>query len=280
MSIEEYKRLAQDLKKLRVVQIDFTGGEPTISPFLEKIIPLFDPGSNYISISTNGVGPLTEEQLLKYRVLGVDALMISIDSINPKEHDDFRRKQGALSETLKTIALAKKTGLTVFACVVIHHKNLYTKGLEDLLSFTKQNGIVLHFALAVPAGDWSDFENFRKEFMLTKEDKIHVRKIMEGNPHTRFDFSVNIKQWGCPAGAEKIYITPYGDVIPCPFIQISFGNIRQESVIAIRKRMFEENRISQYFNQCLAAEDQEFISKYLTRTFIEKDLPIPHDRIF
>ncbi len=30
---------------------------------------------------------------------------------------------------------------------------------------------------------------------------------------------------GCPAGMEKIYITPYGDVIPCPFIHIGFGNI-------------------------------------------------------
>jgi len=280
LSIKEYEKLAEDMRKLGVVQLDFTGGEPTIYPHLEKMIHLFSPDSIYISISTNGIGPLLEEQLLKYRKLGVDSLMISVDSMDSREHDAFRQKKGALSETLETIKLSKKVGLSVFICVVIHHKNLHSKGLEDLLKFTKDKNLIINFALAVPAGDWSDFELFKKEFMLTKEDKVYVREVVKKNYHARFDFGINLKKWGCPAAVEKIYVTPYGDVIPCPFIQISFGNIRNESVIEIRKKMLNEKRISQYFNQCLAAEDREFIDNYLPKTFDEKELPVSYGQIF
>lgn len=280
LSLAEYKRLAEDFKRMGIVQIDFTGGEPTIYPHLEELVAIFNPASTYVSISTNGIGPLTREKLLRYRKAGVDSLMVSVDSIDPDEHDAFRQKRGALSETLGTVGLAKKLGFSVFVCIVIHHRNLYSKKLDALLAFTRKNGIIINFALAVPAGNWNDFECFKKDFMLTKKDKIYVREVMKKNYHARFDFSINLKKWGCPAAAEKIYITPYGDVMPCPFIQVSFGNVRNESILSIRKRMLEEKRISEYFNQCLAAEDEVFIHRYLSKTFGQKDLPVPYEKVF
>lgn len=59
LTIDDYKTLAAGLRKLGVVAVDFTGGEPTILKKLEEIIPLFNPRATYLSISTNGIGPLT-----------------------------------------------------------------------------------------------------------------------------------------------------------------------------------------------------------------------------
>lgn len=232
------------------------------------------------ALTVKGIAHLKKEQLLEFKRLKVDSLIVSIDSMAPAEHDTFRQKHGALAETLETINLAKKLGFSVVICVVIHRKNLYTKGVEDLLEFAKKENIIINFALGVPAGNWNDFKLFKKDFMLDKEDKLYARELIKKNYHARFDFALNLKKWGCPAATEKVYITPYGDVMPCPFIQISFGNIKKESIINIRQRMLEEKRVSEYFNQCLAAEDNEFMERYLIKTFNRKELPIPYGEVF
>ena len=43
---------------------------------------------------------------------------------------------------------------------------------------------------------------------------------------------------GCSAIERNlIYISPYGDIQPCPAIPISFGNVRNESMAGIIKSM-------------------------------------------
>jgi MoaA/NifB/PqqE/SkfB family radical SAM enzyme len=280
LALEDYKMLAAGLKKLGVVHIDFTGGEPTIFENLEEIIPLFNPRATYLSISTNGIGPLTRQTLMKYKKAGVDALVISIDSLNDNCHDEFRGRKGSLQETLQTIKTGRETGYSVVVCACVHHQNLYSKGFKALIDYTKENTLILNLALAVPAGNWSDLEYFRKYYMLNHDDKVYVREIIKNNTHVRFDFGINLKKWGCPAGHEKIYITPYGDVMPCPFMQITFGNLRKDTIANIRTRILAEKRVAGYFNQCLCAEDENFIYTYLSQTIGATFLPIPCEEVF
>ena len=77
----------------------------------------------------------------------------------------------------------------------------------------------------------------------------------------------------CPAGSEEFYLTCYGDIIPCPLIQISFGNVRDESVSAIWGRMHDFKRFKNKPG-CLAGENRDFIDKYLLPLTNRKDLPI------
>ncbi len=280
LEMEDYKTLAAGLTELGVVAVDFTGGEPTILEKLDTIIPLYNPKATYLSISTNGIGPLARENLLKYKRLGVDALVISVDSMSRRTHDAFRRKEGALQEALQTIELGQELGYSVVVCVCVHHQNLYSEGLNAIIDYTREKNLILNFALAVPAGNWSDLDNFRKNYMMNHDDKIYVREIIKNNNHIRFDFGVNLKKWGCPAGVEKIYITPYGDVLPCPFMQIAFGNLHNDTIVNIRTRMLAEKRVSEYYNQCLCAEDEHFINNYLSQTIGAQSLPLSYNDVF
>ena len=73
-------------------------------------------------------------------------------------------------------------------------------------------------------------------------------------PHIRWEGSSNWISEGCPAGAEKIYITPYGDVFPCAILQTSFGNLREQPLDRIYERIGEDPRFKNCKKPCLAAE--------------------------
>ena len=85
---------------------------------------------------------------------------------------------------------------------------------------------------------------------------------------------------GCGAIKESIYISPYGDVLPCPFIHISIGNVLDEPLEKIRERGLGLKYFNHFHEKCLTSEDPEFINKYLSRTFGKENLPLSFDEGF
>ena len=90
----------------------------------------------------------------------------------------------------------------------------------------------------------------------------------------------NGSRHGCGAVKEILYLTPYGDVLPCPFLHISLGNALEESVKVIRQRALQNPYFAVYYQKCLASTDEEFIERYLSKTFEADQLPLRWDRVF
>lgn len=120
------------------------------------------------------------------------------------------------------------------------------------------------------AGGWEREENVllgeKKERAVLErlcKDLLVIRDINQGYTRRK-----------CSAGCEEFYVTCYGDIIPCAFIQISFGNIKTESVKKIwqKMNMYLEFRISKTI--CRSGEDIEFIDKYLKPLVAYRNLPI------
>ncbi|MCZ7584489.1 MAG: SPASM domain-containing protein [Deltaproteobacteria bacterium] len=94
-------------------------------------------------------------------------------------------------------------------------------------------------------------------------------------PHVRWEGSTNFRAEGCPAGSEKIYVTPYGDVFPCAIIQTGFGNLLDEPIEEIWKRMGAVASFDGRVKPCLVACDEEFINKHFE--FIRRAPGQPHE---
>ena len=75
---------------------------------------------------------------------------------------------------------------------------------------------------------------------------------------------------GCNAG-NILYITPWGDVLPCPFIHIKLGNIYEQSLPEIVDYTFSIPEFSGFSDKCLAGEDREFVSRYMSGKMSTKD---------
>jgi MoaA/NifB/PqqE/SkfB family radical SAM enzyme len=67
----------------------------------------------------------------------------------------------------------------------------------------------------------------------------------------------------CPMGEDNLYIFPDGEVCPCTFTHISFGNILEEPAEDILKRMDASHVLLSVARDgmCPISMDKEFIAK-------------------
>jgi len=275
MRVEDYARVAEEAMALGSVNFSFQGGEPLLFDGLPDIIRACQPARNVISVTTNGT-LLTRERTSELRRLGVDILTISLDSAIPEEHDRFRGISGTFEKTMSGIRFALEAGLRVTLGTVVTHQTLKSEGITGLIEMARHLNVILMIIFPAPAGRWTAND----EMFLTAEDLAYVDQLTKGSSLIRTDFQANFGPMGCGAVKEILYLTPYGDVLPCPFMHISFGNVLEEPLVAIRRRALENPYLSDYYQKCLVSTDPEFIEKYLSKTFGAKELPLRWDQVF
>jgi MoaA/NifB/PqqE/SkfB family radical SAM enzyme len=275
MTVDDYARVARECMQLGAVNFSFQGGEPLLFRNLGEIITACQPSRNVISVTTNGT-LLTEERIAQLKRVGVDILTISLDSAIPEEHDRFRGAPGAFQKTMAGINLALREGLRVTLGTVVTHQSVRSEGITALTQLAQELKVILYFIMPVPAGRWAE----NREMFLTPEDLTYLDELTRRSPYLRTDFQANLGRYGCGAVKEILYITPYGDVLPCPFLHISPGNVFEESVEAIRNRALQNPYFADYYQKCLASTDEEFIAQVLSKTFEASELPLPWDRVF
>jgi MoaA/NifB/PqqE/SkfB family radical SAM enzyme len=268
LTASQYKDIAGQALDMGCIYFAFTGGEPLLNKDLEDIIQIFHPDSTLIGLQTNAM-LLTPQRAKSLRKAGADALQISFDSANPDEHDTLRQQGGAFKAMMSNVDTALKLGFKIIFSSTITHSNLRGQGVLDMFHFTHERGIPLVLSVPCAVGKWSN--NFSEQ--LDDNDREYFDQLRRRFPHLRRDFDSNYAKRGCSAGSEKLYITPYGDVIPCPFVHISFGNVTQEPLKAIRKRMISLDRFREYNQVCLAGEDKDFIDRFIIPTY-GKSLPV------
>jgi MoaA/NifB/PqqE/SkfB family radical SAM enzyme len=278
MSVADYGRVAEEAMALGAVNFSFQGGEPLLCGELGDIIAACKPHKNVISVTTNGT-LLSAEKIRQLKSWGVDILTISLDSGEPAEHDKFRGASGTFERTLKAIKLALSSGLRVTVGTVVTHQSLRSDGIKKLIELSRELKVLLYFILPVPAGRWID-EMKNSGIFLTPEDLDHINSLTGSNPYLRTDFQANLGGYGCGAAKEILYLTPYGDVLTCPFLHIRFGNVMSESLGEIRARALKNKFFAGYHQKCLASTDADFIESYLSRTFHSPQLPMDHNEVF
>lgn len=258
MEAEDFMKVAIDARKMGAVHFAFQGGEPTLLPNLEELVKAVDPTQAIVSITTNAT-ILDDERIKQLKKIGVDVLTVSLDSSIASEHDTFRGMKGAYEKALKTIDEALACGLSVCINTMVSHQNINEPGFRGLIDYTKKRGIKINVLLPSPVGKWVG--NY--DAMLTEEDHKILADIMSKNPHIRRDLDANYKKYGCGAVKESVYISAYGDVLPCPYIHASLGNIFDESFEDIVGRGRKLKVFKEYDKICLAEEDMDFIRNHL-----------------
>ncbi len=227
--------------KMGAVNFSFQGGEPLMYDDLKDYIKAAQPDKNLISITTNGT-LLTQKKMQQLRSWGVDILTISVDKFHSR------------LDLLNLLVDARKAGLRVTLSTVVTHEQMsdpkQIEALGDLAGFCYDQQAILLLILAVAMGRWAG----NPEVMLDETDMVLVRRIEREIPYVRTDFKANYARYGCGAAKEILFIKPEGDVYCCPFIDISFGNLKCTDITTIRNRMLENKTLSEYSKTCLAGE--------------------------
>lgn len=244
LSTEEIKNAINQCLRLGATNITFTGGEPLLRPDIYELISYVDRDEGVTQLFTNGL-LLSKENVRRLKEAGLYSLEVSLDSSDSVEHDNLRGFKGCFKNAVEGIKNALAEGLLVGVSTYATRESVRNGVLEQLIRLSKELGVheVSVFDV-VPTGKYLSAE----DLMLTDEDKRTIIRLQfKYNGESKGGFRVSTQAFqtcplayvpfGCFAGSNQLYITAYGDVTPCDFTPISFGNVHEESLKSIWSRI-------------------------------------------
>lgn len=271
LSVKEYGHIWQQAQKLGVFSVILSGGEPTLRKDIFDIISVMDSKNTIFALVTNSLN-LSREYLAKLKKAGVETIHLSLDSTDEETNDKIRGKIGHFKKVIESIDEAKQLGFSVYLSTVIMHNGL--EKMKEMVRFAKENDIGIVFSLACVSGNWAE----EKDILLTAEEWEEVQAYMKANPYIRSDWTINFSmRQECPGGREKISISCYGDVMGCGMNYVSFGNIREEPLEKIWRRMQNFADFKRRSPDCLIGVDQQYINKFI-RPLSSLTVPVRIDK--
>lgn len=260
MSTDEIKQVIQELKSMGVFWLGFTGGEPLLNKDLVEIVhSVGDDCATKLFTTGTGLTPELAQELKKAGLLYVS---ISLDHWDKEVHDRVRGFNGAFQTALEAIEIFKRVGIHVGVSTVISREMLESNQVHEFLEFLI--GLGVHEAWlseTKPSGEafWNETS------VITEEERLKLVELQD--EYNREDrITVNYlghfegkECFGCNAGNKMIYIDAFGEVSPCVFTPITFGNIRKDSVGQIFKEM-KKHFPSE--GSCFINRNYELLKKY------------------
>lgn len=231
--------VVKQIQDMGVGIIGFTGGEPLLRTDLEDIIARIDERSVSFIFST-GYG-LTYERAKRLKAAGLLGMAISIDSVEAKEHDRGRGFDGAFQQAVKAIKNCKRAGLYTMSQTVCTKALLKGDFLLKLAEFAKQLEIdEMRIIEPLPCGKLaSNKSELLSEAERDKLKNFHIQCNKDAHlPKAAvFSYFESRRQFGCGAGVQHSYIDHSGNLYPCDFVPVSFGNVLEKPLAELWKKM-------------------------------------------
>jgi MoaA/NifB/PqqE/SkfB family radical SAM enzyme len=168
---------------------------------------------------------------------------------------------------LRNLEATRDVGLQVSTSFVLTHHNLRSDSVRAVIDYTAKKRLILLANIATVSGRWQS----RPDYLFDDQDRQYLNELLRRYPHVRTDHDAT----GCPAAVRKLYITAYGDVLPCPFIHVSFGNVTREPLDVIQARMRRAYPFSGSA-VCPAAEDKRYFHQWHQAISQATAVPLPH----
>ncbi len=258
LTLEEKLRLVEELDRAGVAAIALSGGEPTIHPDFLITIKAISARGMYAAVATNGWMFANIDYLRKAKEAGLRYVEVSIDSAYPYKHDEFRGLKGAWERAVKALENAVKLGINNAMAVTITKHNV--NEVDEILDLAESIGVkrVVFFNF-VPVGRGEaivsmDLDPIEREEFLRKiyremkrrgleieatapqygrvvlqmsgEEEVAPTHYYVGNDPIAKSLAEFVG--GCGAGRIYAGIQPNGDVVPCVFLPIKVGNVREK----------------------------------------------------
>jgi MoaA/NifB/PqqE/SkfB family radical SAM enzyme len=270
LTTEEVKDILDQTWKPLVVH--FFGGEPTLRSDLVELIDYAAERSIFVFFDTNGL-LISKEYAERLRGSGLELLHVSVDSPVPRKHDEYRGMEGCFEKAIQGVRNALDAGLKCAISTYVTRESLENGEFEGTIELGRELGVTgVRYQLATPSGRWLH----NVEVKLTPAEETRLRDLVDF-PFVFRDFHFQNQasnQCRGMADGQYAYVSPIGEVQPCSFVPLSFGNVREEPVKTIFERMWKHPMFGE---SCLSEEcpmlSDEFCERYIETIPGDADLP-------
>ena len=261
LTLDEKIRVVDEMAAAGVPFLAIAGGEPLACKDLWPVLERAQQRGIHLSLATNGT-LLRPETVSRLIATGVKYVEVSVDSLDPQEHDAFRGRKGAWAEAIQGIRNCVAAGMrTGFAmCFTRHTVDSVERAVQFAINLGCQTFSHFNF---IPAGRGKEVSDLdltpaQRETLLRKlvdvlqEGKINVistapqfgRACVAYGPEEGIFATGHVGRGqgkktmvlaryigGCGAGRCYCAIQPNGDITPCVYISSEVvGNVREQSL--------------------------------------------------
>jgi radical SAM protein with 4Fe4S-binding SPASM domain len=238
LTLDEIKKLLDDLSAIGCFEVNLAGGEPFLREDLLHIITYARKLGINVSISTSGLF-VSRVVAKKIAELGIKRLRISFDGATEKSYDYFRGK-GTYRRAIRGI----KTLRELFDVPITIHTVLMKPNLGEMLTIVravqKLKCDIWSVDFVKPVGSAKGM----RQFLLDSADAAQAIKTIKRLSETtsmkivmpQFPYKAPKKGvyrgFGCVGANLYCFISAKGDVKPCSFVPESYlsGNIRTKHI--------------------------------------------------
>ena len=248
LTTEEGKRLLDQLALVPEFRMmAFTGGEPLARPDLFELLA-YSQALGFTNTMATNATLIDDDVARRLRRFGLTIAAVSLDGFTAEQHDMVRGVAGSFEAAVEGMRALRRAGIVLQVNITAMEYNV--EQLAELMSLVDElgTGILLMYQL-VPVGRGRDIRqaaldlgaNERLIRFMAKAQRT-TRAIVEpvaGPQYWPFLLQragisngpllrlAEMVFHGCSAGRGFVYIKPNGDVWPCPFIEVSCGNVRE-----------------------------------------------------
>jgi radical SAM protein with 4Fe4S-binding SPASM domain len=262
LTLEEWKKVIDDLIENKVFFVNLSGGEITQCPHFKEIINYLSKRGLHFILTTNGVFSNNLRDFIVSHQEYLIGIKISLDGPDAKSHCALRLDSNQkfnpeiFKATLKNIYFFRDHNIPLTIATVLHKDNI--KKLEKFRELIKKINPVSWFIspiIPIGRGDTNKFISEFYEYYNThfwsdiqtegKEKGINVRLI-----DVPLELRKDIGTYSCPAALNTCEIHSDGTVSPCTLCRIcipkefmEFENIMERNLKKIWEgKVFEKFR--------------------------------------
>lgn len=238
LSTSEAKTMLEQIARAGFKIMIFSGGEPLLRPDILELVAYATKLGLRPVFGTNGT-LITLDIAHKLKAAGAMGMGISLDSMDAKKHNEFRKFPNAWEGAVQGMKNCREAGLPFQIHTTVMDWNSHE--LEAMTDFAVELGAVAHhFFFLVPTGRAKtiEAESLRAEqyeAVLTRIMKKQQEVDIELKPtcapqFMRIAAQMGVKtrfRRGCLAGTAYCIISPRGKVQPCAYLNMELGDVRE-----------------------------------------------------
>jgi radical SAM protein with 4Fe4S-binding SPASM domain len=284
LTTAECLRIAGEILELNPAPMFIlSGGEPLLRDDLCTIARFAAERGATVVVGTNGT-LLTDERIERLTDAGIRGVAVSIDSLDPRRHDNFRHGRGSLEATTASLARLRAHRLDFVIQTTANRGN--RAELAALVDWAADQGAVafnLYFLVATGRGARlgdlgpADYEDLLAELVV--HHRRHLGRMMvraKCAPHFMRHLHLSSPEspvlnyeTRCPCGTQYCRITPDGKLTPCPYLPTAAGDLRRETFGEVWKNaaLFRELRDGALGGKCGRCEYRRICGGCRARAF-------------
>ncbi len=229
LSREEWLSVIAQLHDLQTCLIAFTGGEPLTRDDLPELVRAAHDGGAEVELFTSGVG-LTETKACALQEAGLWAMGISLDRCDRQSVNRVRRHPQAFDAAIAALEMSRRTGFYTFINAVADREAVVTgeyRRLYELARRLQVHELRLIEPMACGRLLFDGHAQLLEPEHVAELRRFHrqINRRGRGPKACAFSEIESPELFGCTAGTLHLFIDPSGEVCPCDFTPLSFGNV-------------------------------------------------------